>query len=78
MSARDAALRIADDPSVEWAEPNGYYAVSACERAPLDPMLVELAALWHTFDLDRVEHKTDEILDFVKHKREEIRARSTD
>lgn len=38
-----AVERLARSPEVAWVEPNGFYAISACERAPLDPYCVDLA-----------------------------------
>jgi hypothetical protein len=35
----------------------------------------DLALVWHTFDLDEIERRTDAVLDVVKARRDEVRAR---
>jgi len=41
----------------------------------IDPMLHELSVTWHTFDLEKIEHKADEILALLRAKRNELRRR---
>lgn len=41
--------------------------------AKVDERLHELSVLWHTFDLEKIEKETNEVLDVFKDKRDEIR-----
>jgi len=59
-----------------------YYRYIAVKGAPgqlkatfkvIDPMVKDLYAEWHTFDLKKVEAKTARLLNFLKEQREEIR-----
>ena len=38
----------------------------------VDPMIKRLQAEWHTFDIDRIEQETKEVIDFLKVRRNEL------
>jgi len=42
----------------------------------VDPRLRELSVTWHTFDLEKIEKGTDEVLTLLREKRKELRERS--
>jgi len=43
--------------------------------AMIDPKMRELSVTWHTFDLEKIDKKTAEVLTAMKDKRDEIRGR---
>jgi hypothetical protein len=43
----------------------------------LDARIASLSVLWHSFELDRIRAETREVLDAMRSKRDEIRARQT-
>jgi nitrate/TMAO reductase-like tetraheme cytochrome c subunit len=45
--------------------------------AEIDPRIHDLSVTWHTFDLDRIQEETNNVLSSMKKKRDELRKRSS-
>jgi len=41
----------------------------------IDPKMEELSVTWHTFDLEKIDKKTADVLALMKAKRDELRSR---
>jgi hypothetical protein len=54
--------------NTESEEAQAFFAV-------IDPRLHALSITWHTFDLEKIEKGTDEVLALLHEKREELRKR---